>query len=475
MFKDPLVTKISSPAGVSMFENKIRPHLHPDFYPLDASIYATMVALFKDRVDEENPLDLHYYLTTNPDVKHGVGYLNNILIDDCELSEINSITIINTYRFPTEAVKSLRENPLDGFVELTKIGAFFEGAFPIVEFINNTSHKAVVICSTTNYREWHYLQSAMFAMLPWLIADKKPTAEEIDFCKSLQTSSPTKWKQYIEKIESDLDFDSARIRRELSAYEGFVFKRQYERTTADITARNAKLESYMLSISDLLSEIETLKTKSIGLLQRIDSVENSGELMNYFLHNKNLYFDYVDNGQVWFVVKTKLVNYDTDVLDTYLKNERSLIYTNSYGFSDKVIKKFLEMVFKEEKYQINTCARFLMKEDGIVAGSQRCSFENASANNYMPNPHIFEYGCLGSYNNIIAQIARESKDYILIIEQCVASTGSLDFKDGAVLPHFMKYVLSTYKNKTVMTDKDGNLITPAQVLKNIEEELRNEE
>ena len=79
------------------------------------------------------------------------------------------------------------------------------------------------------------------------------------------------------------------------------------------------------------------------------------------------------------------------------------------------------------------------------------------APDYMPNPHINSYRCMGNYRSAITDAFRRN-DYIGVIEQCAASCSSLNWADGTVMQSFMRNTMYSARNKFIELP-DGTSVT----------------
>jgi hypothetical protein len=86
---------------------------------------------------------------------------------------------------------------------------------------------------------------------------------------------------------------------------------------------------------------------------------------------------------------------------------------------------------------------------------------------YLPNPHIQRFNCIGGYSGRFAEYMHRH-DYVGAIDQAVMSARNLNFHDSTVMES-LAYELSHTAIKCV-EDKDGTLMTPRQAIKRMEED-----
>jgi hypothetical protein len=84
---------------------------------------------------------------------------------------------------------------------------------------------------------------------------------------------------------------------------------------------------------------------------------------------------------------------------------------------------------------------------------------------YFPNPHIQQFGCIGSYAGRFQEYLAK-RDYVGAIDQAVVSARNLNFYDSAPISRFA-YEFSHTSIKC-LEKPDGTLLTPIEAINEME-------
>lgn len=211
----------------------------------------------------------------------------------------------------------------------------------------------------------------------------------------------------------------------------------------------------------------------LGLICDIkNKKDKDGQIAEYFKCNKALVLLEAGKDTITFGVKTYLEYYDEDNVRAILNNPASFVYENTP--SDEDIKMLLEAIFIEQKLKLRVCAAYELSLAGNVRGKTSVFAEPEFRNEagelvYMPNAHIQEYHCLGTYLAPINKCIADG-DYIGAIEQCVASAQSLNFNDPSA-KILIEALFAVRKNR-ISSNKcielpDGSVVRPKEAIEAI--------
>ena len=160
-------------------------------------------------------------------------------------------------------------------------------------------------------------------------------------------------------------------------------------------------------------------------------------------------------------IKAPLTFFEADECECVMK---------SYN-EDSPIWKFLNETFIEQKYKLNILNKFYFDY------SQNAAFNKPSSMNYDDlanyncwyNPHTHFYNCLGDYEPQLRKFHNE-KDLLMYNSVAIASTKSINFRDGAVTRRWLEDItrwISAGPNYTfygipfieikAFEDEEGNL------------------
>jgi hypothetical protein len=198
------------------------------------------------------------------------------------------------------------------------------------------------------------------------------------------------------------------------------------------------------------------------------AIKESGdsELMEYFMCNKNLSVIKVCGTSVEFVSHGYADVYDSDAFEQYVRNHNGYMYSR---LDSAVTRQRMEMlyraIFSEGVYKLRMCAAYNADVKNGLTGLPDYSFPPESRT-YLPNPHIQNHGCTGSYDARFLEYIHR-KDYIGAIEQAAVSGRNLNFYDSAAMSSFAESLSGT--TVRCIEKQDGTLMTPHEAIKELEE------
>ena len=200
--------------------------------------------------------------------------------------------------------------------------------------------------------------------------------------------------------------------------------------------------------------------------------EKEKELINYLETAKEVRDIRISGSEITFTVATRLKQFDSDSWAVFAR--KGGIFDGNYRADLKETpfahienrKIFLNSIFSDDpKFEIKLVGNYSFDVYHQYVNSNRgYNYEalNPDYKNYIPNPHLKLFSCLGNYETRIVNRIRED-DLITAIELCIASAGSinLDETEQTFRP-FLGWLL-TNENK-VLVRYDGVEMTPQEAL-----------
>lgn len=328
----------------------------------------------------------------------------------------------------------------------------FEGLF------YSDGKNELIFLSYINSSILHALQMMIPRYLPSLFSHASLSEDETALLKSLGNKSSYDYERLIEQFASKFNMRDEIIRTRLKGFETAYEREEENRVTQTLAHYRKNYDEHLGQLRAIAKLIQEHLTILSGLQCRLNSSDNNtSELMNYFLCNKKLSIIRVDGASVEFVVRGYADVYDESAVNGYAKNYNSFLYSNiSSAVSKEDMEKLYRAVFNDRLYSLCICAAFTLDLKNGVAPRQDYTFP-PECKDYLPNPHIQEYGCMGGYSHRIAEYLY-NKDYVGAIEQTSVSARNLNFHDSAVMEKF-SYSLSCTHVKCI-EDADGNHMSP---------------
>ena len=449
MFKTAITsTPLTTLAANSFFER-----ITGDTFNNDCSFTSTLRALVYPRMEEDE-----YLYFRHSSSNYSASQLSAMTTKDAmerlcgnpDYMSSGCITIHNFRNSDEESntawmslFQSSFEDRYKGWHRLDKMTEFYRKSFYTLCFINPELRSVFIFIENLDLKKLHYLQCSVFAFLPWYFDPAKGVSElEMELIKSFREKTHTKYSDCIARIAEAYDFRTGRIRQLLRGFET-----RFERIECDSVRRQnedilSKIDNYNAQIANLIKQHNENNIRLLGLETKIASGgSDDSEIMDYFLSNKRLILESVNDSYMTFVVKDYLIYFDEDMASSMIGNRSSYIYRHpDVDFSRCIpaddMEKLMRAIFIDQTLRIRTCAAYRFSLNGTVSGLSDYSFP-CECDTAMPNIHIDGYSCLGNYNSVINNLLVKH-DYISALEQCIASCKSLNFADSTVMKTFMR-------------------------------------
>lgn len=377
------------------------------------------------------------------------------------------------------AIVAKFEEVRNGYKRLDRITAFYKSAtsssktpLNVVCFINEEIKAVALFIEQMDYRRYHFLQASIPAMMPWYFGTQpihlEPVEMEVIGSLSNKAKNENDYLTAIRKIYNTFDFRSEVIRSKLSGFETAFLKNVLGLERERYSEKTIRINQLNRQIGEALMEQNEISIRIAGMEQKIEEGGADSELMEYFLANKSLTLTEVDGSRVSFIVRSTMEYFDPDQAENAVDNPRSRLYTNCRDISTNAddLKKFWTAIFIDQKLKINFCAKYSLRLNGGVNtnGGYGNGFD-AEFDDCMPHPHIEYYDCMGGYVQIINELMAKH-DYIMAIEQCIASCASLNLGDSTVIEKFCKVMSGNeIGNNRCIVLPDGTVVTPVEAIK----------
>jgi len=128
------------------------------------------------------------------------------------------------------------------------------------------------------------------------------------------------------------------------------------------------------------------------------------------------------------------------------------------------MEKLYRAIFSDGRYKLRFCAAYTADMKTGLRAMSHYTFPLESKS-YLPNPHIQQYGSIGSYAGRFQEYMRK-RDYVGAIDQAVVSARNLNFYDSTVIGEFSKML--SYSGTKCIEKFDGTLLTPMEAITELE-------
>ena len=488
MFKERIqATQFSQETANDFFYQKI----FGSSYDNDVSFLSSLRALLGERIPDDESVELAFNASwyseddlRGTSVPRAIGAIFN-------RARANTPHRITIHSFSStrdvankawiEAVRKEFESTYDGWKMNDKVTLYFKKKVDTACFINPEKKSVVIFVDNMTLRTMHYIQAGIPAFVPWYFDQESGiTQDELNLLESLRKTTPDDYMKCIDKIASKYDFRAARIKQHLNGFETRYERMQCNVLRNSIEETVANINSFNERIGNLLRQKRDFEAQLLGMELKVEEGGEDSEIMDYFLCNKKLSLQNVNDTVMEFVAQEYLTYYDEEMAKRIIENPHSYVYARAgagNNISREDMKMLMTAIFIDQKLRIKFCAAYRFVLDGSVSARSGYRF-GPEFGDYMPNPHIDKFSCLGSYSNPINRYLRD-RNYIGALEQALASCKSLNFGDSPVMGEFMNQMYGYYssgsvrKNTKCIELPDGRVVTPKDAIAYLKEESRN--
>jgi hypothetical protein len=328
-------------------------------------------------------------------------------------------------------------------------------------YTDATERNTIIFTDKLELKQFHVMQMMIPMYLPVLFRDSPLTEQETALLKSLGNKSAVDYEALIAEFVNDLDFRSETIRIKLDGFETAFERIRISEIRTEINGFQKDYDSYLIYLRDLTQRIQHSQYTLAGLESEIINRSGDSELMEYFMCNRNLLIMTVRNTSIEFVVHGYADIYDEEAFDKYVGNHNGYMYTRINSVIPKQqMERLYRAIFNTTTYKLRICAAFNADLRSGLKGLQHYTFPHES-DTYLPNPHIQQFGCIGSYAGRFQEYIHK-RDLVGAIDQASVSARNLNFYDSTVMSAFGE-VLS-YSAKRCIEKRDGTLLTPLEAI-----------
>lgn len=375
-----------------------------------------------------------------------------------------------------------------GFREISNVGPFFKNQFWARCFVNDETRTSIVVTTELSITGFHYIQCGIPAFLPWFFDPKDGLSEiELRLIKSLavndRNGGETEYLNCLRQMVPDIDFRVQAIKESLRDVEMVMEKERESVLTDKIERVTGDIRSTKEYLATLIIDKEQFENELFGIRMKMDNTA-TGELMDLFLRDKKLVFERINGRELTFGVKAYVEYYNEDSLIKALDNPHSYIYIPESTYSDadryaRIIppddmRKLMTAVFIDREIKLRFCAKYKLCICSNLEALSGQDFSDTIYDNYMPNPHVNRYACLGSHENEIYRCL-ENRNLIGAIQQCVASCKNINFNDPTVCAEFMREIYGMsdhYQANNCFELPDGSLVSAKEAIEYLKGERK---
>lgn len=377
--------------------------------------------------------------------------------------EVNSM--IDTMKGKFDALEDYQ------FVE--KPTQIFERAFRVYVWYSEKRKSAAILTGTMDIRKLHVLQICIPKALPWFFPDAesgktedKYTADERALLASFQQTSEKEYIDAITKLAQQYNMREVIIRKRLGGVTKHIHEIELSRAQEHIRDLESRISDYYREIESYLRDRENEMTRIYGLKARIKENGEGSDLMDYFLYNPCVFLRRVSGTSIYFTCSGYLENWDDDKAETTIEADSSFPYEiagGDYGVDTDKFKNLLRAIFIDRSIRIRVYADYEIDLSGHVDTAHFDEHDSSIAE-YMPNPHIEHYDCLGDYKRRILDCL-SSGNTLEAFNYCLASSRSLNWTDYTVMSKFIREICNDLADLRCFELPDGSAVNMAEAMR----------
>jgi len=329
-------------------------------------------------------------------------------------------------------------------------------------YTDDTEKNTVIFTDKLDLKHFHALQMMLPKYLPCLFTDNSLTEKETALLKSLGNKSAVDYEMLIEEFINDLDIRSEIIRTKLMGFETAYERVRLNEIQNEIDTYQNSYNSHMTAARDIFQTIQDRQYMLAGLACAVNEHSGDSELMEYFMCNKNLSIIRVNGSMIEFVAHGYADVYDEDAFEMYVGNHGGFMYNNINSTVTKSqMEKLYRSIFNDGIYKLRMCAAYSADIRTGLRALAHYMFPPESRT-YLPNPHIQQFGCIGSYAARFQEYMQKH-DYVGAIDQAVVSARNLNFYDSAIISALGKDL--SYTSVKCLEKTDGTLLSPLEAIR----------
>ena len=436
-------------------------------YGLDRSLTSTLRALLYNRIPHDKALRVA--INTVLGSRSNVGRIFSDYI--APLSNTLDIISVNS-----EAFDRLDDDVLwgeRGYKKVEKVTIFFRKSFKTLCYIREEEQKSVVMVDNLDVRKLHFIQCAIPVFLPWFFTpENKLNDDEIKLIQSLAGNDSKAYTDALETIYNSLNLDlrEGAIRSMLNGFEKRIFEASIQNLKNSIEMLERDIQARFDAIRDRMQDKTTKEIMLRGYLATRDQ-QATNEISDYFVANRSVDIEAVDGDRITFIPYGYMSFWDDNEFESLVTYEYSDLYEygdRSFSRNDKAL--IMRAIFEEKVLKIKVCAAYSINlgagGDRRVSGHSGYGYPGKFSD-YMKNPHIDHYNCLGNYQYSINE-SLANGNVIMAVEQTIMSSRSLNLSDGAVMRQFYQSVFRS-NSPAFFELPDGRSVNTTEALKWLKE------
>lgn len=362
-------------------------------------------------------------------------------------------------------------NKSESYERIPKIRSFLSQLYGFAEGYKSKNDKVFVLVfekpeanpEKSYYHYAHILQKAIPVVLGKFFKPKPLMQMEKDLLSVIDTDlTPSQYSHFLRDIVNQKPELQQIKYKALMDTACKVFAVPKEELERDIMRRLDTNKAQMNSLRDQMAlciEDYHKLTMQFNGIQGYDDSKAQEEFSNYISNNPKIRIEKVYSEEFLVTISTEFLYFEPELAELYI--EKLDNYTSEP--TNEQVRRFLRSAFVDMDITIPACANFEISPSCVKVCAEIYDGEELR----IPNPHLKYYACLGGHDRLIQDALRD-RDYVRVLELCIASTENLNFGDSVVMSSFIADVYGNWSKKIVVDNRTGEEFTPQQWVENLE-------
>ena len=373
------------------------------------------------------------------------------------------------------------ETPLNNVNELKNVKALTS----VEEFVTHETgctvkvriseeHNTVCIFMEKLTSEVYHFMISFMSLYFKIFKEKPLTKAETDFMRTLSLKNALNFRRQFDSIIKSSEFTRILLKNQLSGLGEKLYKIKITAAEKKVKESENALEAIMSRYKELFEIYQEAKYRCEGIKAVAGEANDTAELEEYLVNNKNLINIAVNGNTLSFIVKTYLFPYLTD--DWKNIDRRGSYYIDNGSMTGQEIKLLLNSILSENHtLKLKMCARFDLDYFGADAHSKQY-FNYVVANSelvdYLPNTHLNNFDCFGTNLDDVLE-SLKTGDVISAVECCINITKRININERQTFSSFITK-LTSFTGRCIETE-DGISMTPKEAVEYLKEHKNGKE
>ena len=247
-----------------------------------------------------------------------------------------------------------------------------------------------------------------------------PTQDELILLKGFYSGSLSSapCRRSIRNILDTLHIEDKLVEKAVAAITTKAYEAKMNSLCETVQYLNQRIEEARQTISDYLKNIDQTNARIAWLCtHKQDTVQKE---MVDFIRSNDIEIENSSADGMRFVVYTTLCTYDETLVPNYLLNS-DRVTGSITRYSPEQVREFLKQLLLDRRFQLKLKAMYTLNADCYTSAE----FSSDVDDDYIYNPHISQYACLGGYARDLEEAQRQH-DYVASLAICQQSAGSVN-------------------------------------------------